>query len=390
MIIHKAFKFRLKTNETTSNKLSQVAGNCRFVWNKALALQIERLEAKEKLLPYTQLSKQLTEWRKDQDTLFLSETTFDSQQQKLRDLDRAFRDGFSKESDKKFPQFKRKGQHDSFRCVGYKQFSLDGNQVRIPKVGWVRFRKSREVEGTPKNITVSKSGEHWFVSIQTEVEINSPNHPASQIVGIDMGVAKFAMLSSGEEVKPLNNFRKLEKKLVKEQRKLSRKIKFSNNWKKQKRKIHRIHAKIADTRKDFLHKESTKIASENQAVIMEDLKVSNMSKSAKGTLDNPGKNVNAKSGLNKSILDQGWYEFRRQIEYKLNWLGGKLILIKPQYTSQKCSVCGHVSKDNRKSQSKFLCVKCNHSQNADLNASLNILAAGHAVLACGDIRPVAA
>jgi putative transposase len=390
VIIRKSFKFRLKINETTSNKLSQVAGSCRFVWNKALALQIERLEAKEKLLPYTQISKQLTEWRKDQDTLFLSETTFDSQQQKLRDLDRAFRDGFSKERDKKIPRFKKKGQRDSFRCVGPKQFSLNGNQVRIPKVGWIRFRKSREIEGTPKNITVSKSGEHWFVSIQTEIEINDPIHPASQVVGIDMGVAKFAMLSSGEEVKPLNSFRTLEKKLVKEQRKLSRKIKFSNNWKKQKRKIQRIHAKIVDTRKDFLHKESTKIASENQAVIMEDLKVSNMSKSAKGTLESPGKNVNAKSGLNKSILDQGWYEFRRQIGYKLSWLGGKLILINPQYTSQKCSVCGHISKDNRKSQSKFLCVKCNHSQNADYNASLNILAVGHTVLACGDIRPVTA
>ena len=122
---------------------------------------------------------------------------------------------------------------------------------------------------------------------------------------------------------------------------------------------------------------------------MENLKVSNMSASAKGTVGDPGKNIKAKSGLNKSILDQGWFEFRRQIEYKLNWRGGKLILVPPQYTSQSCSSCGYVSKDNRTSQSRFVCVACSHAQNADLNAALNILAAGHAVLACGDIKRIA-
>ena len=123
-------------------------------------------------------------------------------------------------------------------------------------------------------------------------------------------------------------------------------------------------------------------------VIIEDLKISNMSKSAKGTKETPGKNVKAKSGLNKSILDQGWYDFRRQLEYKLNWLGGKLIDVYPRYTSQRCSKCGIVSKENRLSQFKFKCVNCSHTLNADLNASLNILAVGQTVLACGDISLV--
>ena len=124
--------------------------------------------------------------------------------------------------------------------------------------------------------------------------------------------------------------------------------------------------------------------------ILEDLKVSNMSKSAKGTLEKPGKNVNAKAGFNKAILDQGWFEFKRQIEYKLNWMGGEMVLINPKNTSCKCSVCGYTSKENRTTQSKFFCIECGHTQNADINASLNILAAGHAVLACGDIKPITA
>jgi putative transposase len=125
-------------------------------------------------------------------------------------------------------------------------------------------------------------------------------------------------------------------------------------------------------------------------VVLEDLKISNMSKSAKGNVEKPGKNVKAKSGLNKAILDQGWFEFRRQIEYKLNWSGGERILVNPKNTSRKCSVCGHISKENRKTQSKFSCIECGHAQNADLNAARNILAAGHAVLACGDIKLIAA
>lgn len=118
-------------------------------------------------------------------------------------------------------------------------------------------------------------------------------------------------------------------------------------------------------------------------VVVEALKITNMSKSAKGDIDNPGKNVQAKAGLNKSILDQGWGEFKRQLKYKLGWLSGTYVEVSPQYTSQKCSKCGNINKDNRKTQSNFCCITCNHTEHADINAALNILAAGHAVMACG-------
>ena len=388
MIIRRAYKFRLKISKTNAIKLSQITGSTRFVWNKALAIQKDKLEKKEKILTYNEMSALLTQWRKEEETLFLAENSYDSQQQKLRDLNRAIWDGLDKKIDKQFPRFKKKGRQDSFRCVGKKQFDLADDKVRVPKVGWLKFRKSRDIVGAPKNVTISKHADHWYVSIQTEFEITDPIHGSRNSIGIDMGIAKFATCSDGTSIDPLNSFRNIENKLAKEQRKLSRKVKFSNNWKKQNKKIQRIHKKVADARKDFLHKTSTKITNENQVVIVEDLKTSNMSKSAKGTKEFPGKNVKTKSGLNKSILDQGWYEFSRQLEYKLKWKGGRFIKVDPKYTSQRCSSCGTVSKESRLSQSKFFCTKCSHSLNADLNASLNILAVGQTVIACGDISSV--
>ena len=177
--------------------------------------------------------------------------------------------------------------------------------------------------------------------------------------------------------------------MAKEQRKLSRKVKKSNGWLKQKYKVQKVHKKISNARNDFLHKCSTNLCKNHALIVLEDLKVRNMSSSAKGSIEEPGKNVAAKSGLNKSILDQGWYEFRRMLEYKQEWTGGQLITIPPQYTSQKCSKCGHTEKENRVTQSDFKCKKCSFNINADINAASNILAAGRAVLASGDISSVA-
>jgi putative transposase len=210
-------------------------------------------------------------------------------------------------------------------------------------------------------------------------------HASDSAIGIDMGVASFATFSDGTSVEPPNFFRKYEKKLKFRGRSLSRKKKFSNNWRKEKHRLNRVHKKIKDCSRDFLHKLTTDIGKNHALVVMEDLQVKNMSKSASGTVENSGKNVKAKSGLNKSILDQGWFEFRRQLEYKLTRRGGKLLLIPPQYTSQKCSHCGHIAKEHRKSQARFRCCNCSFEVNADCNAAINILAAGHAVIACGEI-----
>lgn len=203
-------------------------------------------------------------------------------------------------------------------------------------------------------------------------------------MGIDVGVTKFVALSNGEYIEPISAFKKHEDKLARAGRILSKKQKFSNNWRKALRRIQELHGKIKNVRLDFLHKATTKI-SENQAlVVVEDLKINNMSKSAKGTITDPGRNVRAKSGLNKAILDQGWGMFRLQLAYKLAWNGGLLVKVPAHHTSQKCNQCGHTTPQNRQSQESFCCSECGHKDNADMNAARNILAAGLAVIACGE------
>jgi len=376
-----AFKFELMPNGEQQRQMRRFAGACRFVFNKALALQQDRHKAGEKKLGYAALCKSLTDWKSEAQTLWLTETPSQPLQQSLKNLERAFKNFFEKRAD--FPRFKKKGVSDSFR---YPQgFKLDqGNsRVFLPKLGWLRYRKSREVLGEVKNVTVSQSCGKWFVSIQTERE-DDGQIPKGAAVGIDMGIARFATLSDGSYLEPLNSFKQHQQRLARYQRAMSRKVQFSKNWTKAKARVQRIHNRIANVRKDFVHKASTKISQNHAMVAIEDLQIRNMSKSARGTSDQPGKKVKQKSGLNRSILDQGWGEFRRQLEYKTQWRGGFVIAVPAQYTSQECPCCHHVSQDNRHTQAQFVCVECGFEENADLIGAINILARGHSVLACGE------
>jgi putative transposase len=377
-----AFKYELMPTCEQERNMRRFAGSCRFVFNRALALQKERYEQGEEKLGYAGLCKLLTEWRNGPETPWLADAPVHPLQQTLKDLERAYANFFAKRAN--FPRFKKKGQHDSFRYPDPKQIKLDqaNSRIFLPKLGWVRYRNSREVLGTVKNVTVSQSCGKWFVSIQTEREIQAPVPKATSAVGIDMGVTRFATLSDGTFYAPLNSFKRHEDRLRKAQQAMSRKTKFSNNWKKAKARVQRIHFRIGNARRDYLHKSTTAISQNHAMVCIEDLQVRNMSKSAAGTTEQPGKHVRAKSGLNKAILDQGWFEFRRQLDYKLAWAGGHLIVVPPQNTSRTCPACGHVSADNRQTQARFLCVECGFEENADLVGAINILRAGHAHCAC--------
>jgi len=377
-----AFKYELMPTCEQERNMRRFAGSCRFVFNRALALQKERYEQGEEKLGYAGLCKLLTEWRNGPETPWLADAPVHPLQQTLKDLERAYANFFAKRAN--FPRFKKKGQHDSFRYPDPKQIKLDqaNSRIFLPKLGWVRYRNSREVLGTVKNVTVSQSCGKWFVSIQTEREIQAPVPKATSAVGIDMGVTRFATLSDGTFYAPLNSFKRHEDRLRKAQQAMSRKTKFSTNWKKAKARVQRIHLRIGNARRDYLHKSTTAISQNHAMVCIEDLQVRNMSKSAAGTTEQPGKHVRAKSGLNKAILDQGWFEFRRQLDYKLAWAGGHLIVVPPQNTSRTCPACGHVSADNRQTQARFLCVECGFEENADLVGAINILRAGHAHCAC--------
>jgi putative transposase len=379
-----SFKYKLQPNSEQQGLMRRFAGSCRFVFNKALALQKERCERGEKKLGYAGLCKRLTEWRNSGDTAWLSDAPVHPLQQALKDLERAYANFFARRAD--FPRFKKKGRNDGFRYPDPEQIHLDraNGRIFLPKLGWLRYRNSREALGRVRNVTVSQSGGKWSISVQTEREVEEPLHPSDTMVGIDMGIVRFATLSDGTFYAPLYSFKRQEPRLAKAQRALSRKTKFSNNWKKAKARVQKIHARIADARRDYLNKTTTTISKNHAIVCIEDLKVRKLSKSAAGSIENPGRNVRAKSGLNRLILDQGWFEFRRQLEYKQAWRGGLVIAVPPGNTSRTCPACWHVSADNRRTQARFACVVCGFEENADRVGAINVLAAGHAVIACGE------
>ncbi len=370
-----AFKYEIKPNGQQLRDMRRFAGACRFVFNKALALQKSNHEAGDKFINYVVMAKHLTAWRNSAETSWLSDAPVHPLQHALKDLEWAYKNFFAKRAD--FPRFKKKGMGDSFRYPDAKQFKIDAGNRRLflPMLGWLRYHNSREMLGLAKNITVSSAGGKWFVSIQTEREVEQ-TIPKGGAVGIDMGIARFATLSDGTFHAPLNSFKRHENRLRRYQRAMSRKVKFSNNWKKAKARITKLHQKIGNVRRDYLHKATTTISQNHAMVCIEDLQVRNMSKSAVGTIDQPGRNVRAKSGLNKAILDQGWFEFRRQLEYKLQWQGGFLVPVPPQNMSRTCPSCGHVSADNRQTQARFVCVECGFEENADLVGAINILSRG--------------
>ncbi|OMG75399.1 RNA-guided endonuclease InsQ/TnpB family protein [Burkholderia ubonensis] len=379
-----AFKFELMPSGEQQRQMRRYAGSCRFVYNKALALQKENYDAGGKFIGYVAMAKHLTAWRNGPQTPWLKDSPVHTLQHALKDMERAYKNFFAKRA--AFPKFKKKGQRDSFRYPDPKQIKLDqaNSRIFLPKLGWLRYRNSRDVLGAVRNATVSQSGGKWFVSIQTEREVEQPIPQGTSAIGIDVGIARFATMSDGTYFAALNSFKRHETRLRRAQRAMSRKTKFSSNWKKAKARIQRIHARIGNARRDYLHKATTTISQNHAMVCIEDLQVRNMSKSAAGNTETPGKNVRAKSGLNKSILDQGWFEFRRQLDYKLAWNGGWLIAVPPANTSRRCPVCGCVNAENRLTQAQFSCVECGFEENADVVGAINVLAWGHRVAACGE------
>lgn len=377
-----AYQFKLKTKSNKAQKLWRFAGSCRYVYNHALDLQMKRYAQGEKHLSYAGLCKILTEWKEEKERAWLNDSPSQSLQQALKDLDRAYRHFFDKRA--AFPQFKKRSVRTCFRYPQGCKLDQNKNRIFLPKIGWLNYRNSQAVFGTIKNVTVSCKSGGWYIAIQTEREVITPIHTKADMVGIDVGVKRFAVLSTKEDYPSCHALKVKQKRLQCQQRQLSKKVKFSQNWKKRKHHLAKLHQKIAHIRLDHLHQASFQISKNHAMIVLEDLQIKNMTHSASGTRDAPGKNVRAKSGLNRAILDQGWGEFRRQLMYKATWSGGEVLLVDPKYTSQTCPSCHHVSKENRKTQSSFECVLCGFNENADYVGALNILAAGHAVLACGE------
>ena len=282
----------------------------------------------------------------------------------------------------KMPTFHGKGKKLSSIWRGRNFKQIDERTFELPnKRGTFKLGCALRFDGAIRSITFSESAGDWFASFLIKTELPVPaSAPDGTAVGIDVGVAQFASFSDDQQFPPgmdyaaaLDKLAKLQRTAAKMQGPVRGQRKASKNWLKQNRKIQKHHQHIANKRRHYTEV-ITKNAAENyQTVAIEDLKVKNMSASAKGDSVTPGKNVAAKSGLNRSILNGGFYQFRTRLEAKVSARSGAVIAVNPAYTSQTCSACGHVSKENRKTQADFECVKCGHTANADINAAQNIL-----------------
>lgn len=363
------YKRKLILTKAQISRVNSWIGACRVVYNMGLEIRISAYKNKQQSVSCYDLQKQLPTIK---DIDWIKDVPSQSLQNAIERLESAYKKFFAGGG---FPRYSSKKDYNS---ILMKSVEVDGNFATLPKLGKVKMFKDAAMLGTPKTATIIKEPTGYFICVTTDTNKDIQNNDESQVVGLDVGVSFFCVNSDGEFVQNPKHFRKYERNLRIAAKSLSRKKKRSNRWKKQVMQNARLHHKVSNTRKDFLHKESTKIAKQFHTVIVEDLKINNMTKKAKPKKDESGKyvknNAAAKSGLNKSILDCGWGMFRKMLEYKTN-----VIRVNPKYTSQTCNECGTKGAKSRVSQSKFKCSYCGHETNADENAAKNIKQVGEGI-----------
>jgi len=373
-VIQKTFSYRLKPSKNQSSLLAQFAGSARYIYNFGLALIKEALDNEQKVPQYVDIANMLPKLKEDPETEWLKKVHSQVLQQSLKNLENAFKHFFRRLRNKErpgFPRFKKKGDNDSFR---YPQGTkCENSKVFLPKIGWVKYNNSRPIEGLIKQATIKREGQHWNIHIVCEVEIKVNKVPliADTAVGIDLGLKSFAYLSDGQVIENPGFLKKDSKKLRRLQRQFSRKKKGSNNQKKYREKLSKLHRSIKNKRKDFLHKHSTNIAKNHGVVAVEDLHTKGMVRNRR---------------LARSISDAGWRRFVDNIAYKCDWNGKHFVKVDRFLPSSKqCSSCGN--KQNISLQTRiYNCSLCKLKLDRDLNASINIRAAGLSVLkVCGEM-----
>ena len=417
--IVKTFKFRLVPRGEQRKLLAQHAGASRWAWNNGRERLIELREKGEKYPGFYGLSSWFTPLRRAEETKWLSDLSYSAVRHALKRLDTAYKTAFknvkTKGAKAGFPRRHRRGDNDSFTLPELGSFALGERAIRMAKIGWVtmrpnRGRKSCAVEGAPKMVVVKREGRRWFACVQCRIEVEIPVHNGEQI-GIDMGVDKAFATNKGEvfdfDKREKERLRRLESRRRRYQRAMNRKREVALraagwNGKPESRKafegVLTKRAKAEDKprysrryqiararegesrarggkriRDNFTHQISRKWADRYSLIVVEDLKIQNMTASAKGDAENPGRNVRAKAGLNRAILARGWYQARAKATYKAQWKGGEVVAVAPHFTSQTCPVCDCVDEKNRATQARFECVRCGHKNNADFNAAENIL-----------------
>ena len=377
-------RYRLFRSPAQEAVLRDHCAHARYVWNLAVEQHAHWRPGRAAAPGYLEQCRQLTQARAEFPWLAAGSQTV--QQQALRDFARAMAAFFDPGNPARRPSWRKASRDEGFRIVGrrgrqwdVRRLSRKTGEVWVPKAGWVRFRWSRVVPPGAKSyrVTMDQAG-RWHVAFAVIPEpIPAPGN--GQVVGLDRGVAVSATLSTGDLLRVPGLTGLERRRLRRLERKLARAERGSNRRARVKHAIARLRTRETDRRKDWAEKASTDIARRFDLIRVEDLKIGNMTRSARGTAASPGRNVRAKAGLNREILRSGWGVLVRRLEDKAR---GRVERIRPHFTSQRCSACGHVDAESRESQARFVCAACGFADHADVNAARNI-AAGHAVTARG-------
>lgn len=350
----RTYKRKLKLSKTQEQRLSSWIGACRVVYNMGLEIRKATYQANGTTVNMYALMRQLKDIKFVD---WIADVPHESLEKSIKRLDGAFKAFFrTYKKGGGYPKFANKKRYKS---VGFKTVKIIDGCVILPKIGRLKMFKDSEILGIPKNATIKIEPTGFFICIQCK-DVPKKFDSENQAVGLDMGISNFCVNSNGDVIANPKHFEKYERRLRIENRSLARKKRGSNRWNKQVQKLAKLHHTIGNVRRDFLHKESTKIAKANSHVFVEDLKVVSMAKN---------------KSLSKHILDCGWGMFREMLEYKTT-----VIRVDAKHTSQCCNKCGDINPDNRKTQSEFVCLKCGHADNADGNAAKNILSRGTAIV----------
>jgi putative transposase len=373
-VVRRAFKYRFYPTAVQAEQLARTFGCTRYVYNRALAERTRAWSQERHRVTYADTSKMLTGWKRDAETEWLAEPSKGPLQESLRQLQGAFERFWRKQTG--YPQFKKKGRSKDSATYYSNCFIFRDGQLRLAKQSEpldIRWSRPLPEGAVPSQVTVSRNARgQYHVSILVEDTITELE-PVDRVVGLDAGITSLYTLSTGEKITNPRHERTDRERLAKAQRALARKQKGSRNRAKARLKVAKIHGRIADRRRDYLHKLSTRLVRENQVIAIEDLSVRNMVKNR---------------SLSRVISDAGWSEFRSMLEYKADWYGRRVVVIDRFCPSSKtCSVCGEVASAMPLNVREWTC-RCGVVHDRDVNAARNILAVGLTVAACGDgVRP---